>query len=311
MLTLVVGPERTVTSLPADLLLRRSPYFYVINSHAASQQAPRSIEVPDISMPVFRHLYLWLMDPHPRLDKALSLDLPVDLAVFSTQHELPALLHQCLDRLRQKFGSDNAAWTPPLLDRIYSHTPEDCLLRTFTQAALSTLAGASWHSVDKTAQKLAPWSALFERHADLGRDFFLARVHSASTHALTAVRDDHCRFHRHRLIQSSTPASVGWQTSCPRLEHEPFEDQTVGLQRPASLPNLPLIEDTTSPKLSKKQKKKKLRRGEASLAVGGQDASAAPENIPSQQDDTSQLGDGQEQDQEHVTDNEGEDALHE
>lgn len=214
--------------LPRDFLTRRSNPFRLMLDGRFCEAATGVIRLPTTAVTTFQHVAIWVMSPEPQLNILLSLPITVDIAIFATMYDMPALLHQALDRMRSAIVSTPTALTLELVDQIYSHVDEHCLLRKFIQAAISVLGNLSSTSQISTSS-LKDWQDVFERHSALGSDYFTACVKGWSQGGL--AEGGPCRFHRHgpRDLSRPVPFQVNLlgSQSCPRLFEECFEQVQI------------------------------------------------------------------------------------
>lgn len=171
------------------------------------------------------------MSSEPRLPSGLDLPLTLELSIFATQYEIPALLNQLLDHLTTLFAAKSPAlWTPTLLDRVYTEVPDNCLLREFIPWTLSNLIPTpSLFEARNTKTSLDIWRPVFESHPALGYDYFRAKQSDWVLSDGYRTMRHGCRFHRHPRSVSPAPSTedsflFGDDSRCSHMSTEPFLD---------------------------------------------------------------------------------------
>ena len=197
--------------VPQDLLMQWSPPLGEMCRSGLEESRTRLIPLPHVKISTFGDFFIWMHAYEPSVNLK-SLTSVLDLAIFADMYIICQLKNQTSDILRAELGSGRWQLTPDDVSMVYDEVPSGSILRQLISVSLTLPVGdppsspgfggfgslANFPSTHRQLGNYLEWESVFEKHSDLGWDYF-RQIQTG--HAQTAINcGGPCRFHDHRDI---------------------------------------------------------------------------------------------------------------
>lgn len=206
-ITILVGPTEKSFSIPEALLVQYSPPLGKMCQSELMEYQTRIIKLPEVKISTFEDFFIWIHVLEPSVN-AKSFKSVLDLAIFADIYVICHLKNQTSDILRAELGDGRWELKPRDVSTVYNNVPSRSVLRQLCSVSLALAVQSS----SSTRQHTDPlkWKKVFEKHAELGWDYF-REVQTAQTQSAIGSGGP-CRFHDHRDIHDAKSPSMG---TCP------------------------------------------------------------------------------------------------
>lgn len=141
----------------------------------------RIIKLPEVKISTFEDFFIWIhvLDPSANVK---SLESGLDLAIFAEIYMICHLKNQTSDILRAELGDGRWELKPGDASIIYDNVPSRSIIRQLCSVSLALAVqdhpdsfGGLWNSSSSSIRRHADplkWNEVFEKHAELGWDYF-------------------------------------------------------------------------------------------------------------------------------------------
>lgn len=190
----------------------------------------------------------------------LSFATVLDLAIFAEIYIICQLKNQTSDILRTELGSGRWQLTPENVCVIYDEVPLGSILRELCSASLALQvldppAPSTWDFSDaptvthRKYENYLEWRSVFEKHSDLGWDYF-KQIQAGNSSMVVTNGGGACRFHDHRDIPGTRREDVA---KCPyphgalpteQSTRSPLNEYQHGVSMDAQLVRVGVKEDS-------------------------------------------------------------------
>lgn len=216
-ITILVGPTEKSFSIPEALLMQYSPPLGRMCQSEFKESQTRIIKLPEVKISTFEDFFIWIHVLEPSLNVE-SLESVLDLAIFAEIYIICHLKNQTSDILRTGLGEGRWELKPRDVSAVYSNVPSRSVIRQLCSVSLALAVqdhlDSIWNSRSSSSIRqytdTLKWKKVFEKHAELGWDYF-REVQTAQTQTAIGCGGP-CRFHDHRDIRDARSPSMG---ACP------------------------------------------------------------------------------------------------
>ncbi|KFY96885.1 hypothetical protein V498_02396 [Pseudogymnoascus sp. VKM F-4517 (FW-2822)] len=218
-ITILVGPTEKRFSIPEALLMQYSPPLGRMCQSEFKESQTRIIKLPEVKISTFEDFFIWIHVLEPSVN-VKSLESVLDLAIFAEIYIICHLKNQTSDILSAGFGDGRWELKPRDVSTVYNNTPSRSVIRQLCSVSLALTVqdrpDIIWNSRSSSSSSIREytdplkWKRVFEKHAELGWDYF-REVQTAQTESAIGCGGP-CRFHDHRDILDARSPSVG---TCP------------------------------------------------------------------------------------------------
>ena len=216
-ITILVGSAEKIFFIPEALLMQYSPPLGKMCQSEFKESQTRIIKLPEVKISTFEDFFIWIHVLEPSAN-VKSLESVLDLAIFAEIYIICHLKNQTSDILRAGFGDGRWKLKPSDVSTIYNNVPSRSIFRQLCSVSLALAVqdhpDSIWNSRSSSSitQYTDPlkWQKAFEKHAELGWDYF-REVQTAQTQSAIGCGGP-CRFHDHRDIHDARSPIMG---TCP------------------------------------------------------------------------------------------------
>ncbi|KFY47247.1 hypothetical protein V494_00083 [Pseudogymnoascus sp. VKM F-4513 (FW-928)] len=218
-ITILVGPTEKSFSIPEALLMQYSPPLGRMCQSEFNESQTRIIKLPEVKISTFKDFFIWIHVLEPSVN-VQSLESVLDLAIFAEIYMICHLKNQTSDILRAGFGDGRWELKPRDVSTVYNNVPSRSVIRQLCSVSLALTVqdrpDSIWNSRSSSSSSIREytdplkWKKVFEKHAELGWDYF-REVQTAQTHSAIGFGGP-CRFHDHTDIHDAISPSMG---TCP------------------------------------------------------------------------------------------------
>ncbi|OBT68866.1 hypothetical protein VE03_02069 [Pseudogymnoascus sp. 23342-1-I1] len=182
-----------------------------------NESQTRIIKLPEVKVSTFEDFFIWIHVLKPSVN-VKSLESVLDRAIFAEIYMICHLKNQTSDILRTEFGDGRWELKPYDVSAVYNNVPSRSVIRQLCSVSLALAVQEHQDSIwtsrssSSTRQYTDPlkWKTVFEKHAELGWDYF-REVQTAQKESAIGCGGP-CRFHDHRDTYHARSPSMG---TCP------------------------------------------------------------------------------------------------